>query len=596
MTFATRSWNIKYVSTNYLPLTTLTFASDFVAARYIRRRPSSHCESHPIVIWLCIVTREQGDADRIVLNGMCHAPDADYRSGNKEGCLRGTRKDVLWEIERWLADDVGRRIFWLNGLAGTGKSAIAKTFAEITFASGELGASFFCSRDFEDRSNLQMIFPTLAFQLAYRNQHFRTELLEVLKANPHVGRESLCAQMEKLIVRPLKTVTARTLIIIDALDECKDDQPASAILSILSRYIKKIPNANFFITGRPETRVCSGFRLESLSPITEVFKLREVKPEAVDSDIKLFFQARLTSLTKSRSDCNLIEDWPTSSDLEILCKKADGFFIYASTVIKFIASEVDPPMQRLALITSLPDDTTMEGRAGVDQLYTRVLEQGFSDMEAEEHHHCSHFQHVVGTILLIFNPLSIKAISELLGRDTSYIHTIVQPLHPLLLIPAKIEDPILTFHKSFPDFLMDPNRCKGKQFVVEPIVLHAEILLSCLNLMREKLRKNICNLDDYAILSKVEDLASYQKDHIGDALGYACQFWTKHLLGVPSSSPYAQELQRGIDQFFKEQFLHWIEVLALMKRLDIGVYAINDIKQWYTQVSTIWSIFPDPYS
>ena len=58
----------------------------------------------------------------------------------------------------------GQQIFWLNGLAGTGKSTIAQTFAETAFADGKLGASFFCSRDFEDRSNLQTIFPTIAFQ------------------------------------------------------------------------------------------------------------------------------------------------------------------------------------------------------------------------------------------------------------------------------------------------------------------------------------------------------------------------------------------------------------------------------------------------
>ena len=515
------------------------------------------------------------------------ASDADYRSGNREGCLRGTRKAVLWEIERWLAGDVGRRIFWLNGLAGTGKSTIAKTFAEITFAGGDLGATFFCSRDFEDRSNLRMIFPTLAFQLAYRYPRFRVELIKDLKANPHPGRESLCAQMERLIVRPLKAAKIRTLIIIDALDECRDEQPSSAILSILSYYANQISSVKFFITGRPETWISSGFRLESLAPITEVLKLREVKPEAVDSDIEQFFQTRLTSLTKNRSDCNLAEDWPTQSDLKTLCENANGFFIYASTVIKIITSGTDLPSQRLALITSPPDDTTGEGRAVVDQLYTRVLEQGFNNVQVEEYCHYSHFQHVVGTILLLFNPLSIKAISELLKHDTSYIYTIVQPLHSLLLIPAKIEDPILTFHKSFPDFLMDPERCKDEQFSVEPAAIHAEILLSCLNLMGEKLGRNICHLDDYAILSEVEDLATHQKDHIGDALGYACQFWTKHLLGVPSSSTYIQELERGIDKFFKVQFLHWIEVLALLKRLDTGVYAMNDVKQWYIQVSAI---------
>jgi adenylylsulfate kinase-like enzyme len=85
-----------------------------------------------------------------------------------------------------------RQVFWLSGLAGTGKSTIAQTFAETAFADGMLGASFFCSRDFKDRSNLQTIFRTLAYQLAYRYPNFRAKLLEVLKANPDAGQESLC--------------------------------------------------------------------------------------------------------------------------------------------------------------------------------------------------------------------------------------------------------------------------------------------------------------------------------------------------------------------------------------------------------------------
>jgi len=148
---------------------------------------------------------------------MHHTADASYLSGNRQGCLRGTRKGVLWEIEHWLAEKEQQQIFWLNGLAGTGKSTIAQTFAERTFAGGKLGASFFCSRDFEDRSNLQAIFPTLAFQLAYRYLLFWERLVQVLKAYPDVAQESLCSQMEKLIAGPLKAAHIPTLIIIDAL-------------------------------------------------------------------------------------------------------------------------------------------------------------------------------------------------------------------------------------------------------------------------------------------------------------------------------------------------------------------------------------------
>ena len=518
---------------------------------------------------------------------MYHTPDAGYWCGNRRGCLRGTRKDVLWEIERWSTGAQEQHVFWLNGLAGTGKSTIAQTVAEAAFADGKLGASFFCSRDFAERSNLQAIFPTLAFQLAHQYPSFRKELLRVLKVRRDAGRGSLCSQLEMLLVGPLKAAKISTLIIIDALDECKDEEPSSAILSILSRYVDRIPHVKFFITGRPEPRIRSGFRLESLRPITEVFRLHNVARSSVDHDIRLLFRTQLADIAKSRSDCDFTEDWPNLSDIDVLCMKAAGLFIYASTVVKFVAVGHRNPTRQLERIISLPESTAYEGRAGVDLLYTQILEQAAADVDRVEDDDeiYSHFKTVVGAILLAHNPLSAKALSDLLKLPD--IYTTLRSLHSLLLVPEATEDPICIFHKSFPDFLTDPNRCKDEKFLVKPSVCHAETLLSCLRIMREKLKRNICNLEDYAILSEVKDFSTQKKDHIGEALEYACQFWTKHLLDVPSDSPCVQEVQRAIDQFFTTHFLHWIEVLVVVENLDVGIYAMNDLEQWYTRVSTM---------
>ena len=122
---------------------------------------------------------------------------------------------------------------------------------------------------------------------------------------------------------------------------------------------------------------------------------------------------------------------------------------------------------------------------------------------------------------------------------------------------------------------------------MEPTVHHAEIVLSCLNLMKDRLKRNICKLDDYAVLNKVKDLSVYKKDHIGDALEYACCFWTKHLLKIPGSSSYIEEVQKAIDDFFTAHLLYWIEVLSLIGNLNIGVHALNDIQQWHMLVSCV---------
>ena len=314
-----------------------------------------------------------------------------------------------------------------------------------------------------------------------------------------------------------------------------------------------------------------------------MLRLHDVKRSWVDSDIKLFFKTQLTDIAKTRSDCDFSRDWPSPFDINILCKKAAGFFIYASTVVKFISFKNRPPTEQLDRIIHPPQDTIHEGRSGIDLLYTQVLEQAVNEVDVDaEVHSC--FRTVVGAVLLVLNPLSARALSDLLG--TSVLSTL-HPLHSLLLVPDSTEDPIQAFHKSFPDFLMDPVRCKDEWFFVEPAVHHAEILLSCLNLMGERLKKNICNLDDYAVLSEVKDLSVRKKEYIGDALEYACQFWTKHLLKVPINGSHAGEVQEAIGQFFGVHLLYWIEVLALIGSLGVGVYAMNDVEQWYALVSVV---------
>ena len=259
--------------------------------------------------------------------------------------------------------------------------------------------------------------------------------------------------MEKLIIGPLKAAHTPTLIIIDALDECKDEEPASAILSILSCHMNGIPGVKFFITGRLEPRIRSGFCLKSLLPITEVLKLHEVKPEVVNNDIKLYLQTKLTDLAESRSDCGSMGDWPSSSDINILCEKAAGFFIYASTVIKFVGSGNRGPTIQLNQIISLPQSTFHKGRSGIDLLYTQVLEQAVGVVNLDDEEPYSHFRTVVGAVVLMFNPLSVKALSDLLGQPD--ISTTLCSLHSLLFIPTNEVAPIHVFHKSFPDFLMD---------------------------------------------------------------------------------------------------------------------------------------------
>ena len=507
--------------------------------------------------------------------------DAGYQAGHHDTCLRGTREFVLGDIMRWAKDPQDRHVFWLNGLAGTGKSTIAQTFSEMAAKAGILGASFFCSRDYLDRRELKNIFPTLAYQLACRYPAFRRYIIPVIKQDPTVASNSLISQLEDLIVGPLSSSDISCVIIVDALDECIDDQPASAILSVLGRHVKKLSSDKFFITGRPEPRIRTGFRLPLLEPLTQIFLLHEVKPSNVDEDIKLYLQEELTGVSKRRSDLDLSDPWPCGEDLTILTKKSSGLFIFASTLVRFIGSGYHEPNERLQLIITPSDSTIHEGREGIDPLYTQILVHAFSDVKDATVF--TNLRRVLGVVVLAFNPLSRVQIAGILGVNTSLITRSLRHLHSVLFVPNEDSKEIRVFHKSFPDFLQDRDRCPDPKFFIDSPLHHGDIALDCLELLK-KLKRNPCNLPDFTMNLDVANLSKVLEDKVGGATQYACDYWVLHIRSSPTTNDYTVRLVSSATEFFERSVVPWIEVMSLQNRLESVIHSIYNLLDWLGMV------------
>ena len=519
-------------------------------------------------------------ADLSVLNNCRRARGAGYQHGNRRGCLRGTRETVLEEIESWAEDFDEPPIFWLNGLAGTGKSTIAQTTAERVFANGQLGASFFCSRDFEDRSDLRFVFPTLSFQLAHRYHKFRSHLITLLQSNPDIVDESLCSQMERLIVEPLQSADVSTVILIDALDECVDEEPSSTILSVLGRFIKKVPRVKFFITGRPEPRIKTGFRLPLLVDSTDIFVLHDIHPSLINSDIRLFLHHELSELAQQRQ----IDGWPSEDDLNLLCHRAAGLFVYAVATIKFLGSTTHLPKKQLNAIVNLPECTVAEGKTRfhhnttLDSLYTSILQTAFREGDPEVD---SKVRSTIGAVALLVNPLPPVGIAELIGLDPEEVTLLLTLVHSLLALDEDFGQPVKLFHKSFPDFITDPSRCTNPRFYISPGHLHSELAIGCLRVMNDKLEWNLLSLPHYTLNSEVKDLQTRVSDQISIALRYACQSWQKHLTKTRGDITGVISL---LHIFLREKFLAWLEVVSVLRVTRGAVFALEKLMYWIQEV------------
>jgi len=172
-----------------------------------------------------------------ILSHLPFASDAPFNSYKKQHdptCLPNTRVDVLEKINKWIHNQDEQCLFWLNGLAGTGKSTIARTIARQSYEKGHLGASFFFSRGGGDVGTAEKFVTSIAQQLASHSSILREYICESLHQHQDIASQSLHDQWRQLILQPFSKLKHKShlpfVLVIDALDECDGNNNIITIL------------------------------------------------------------------------------------------------------------------------------------------------------------------------------------------------------------------------------------------------------------------------------------------------------------------------------------------------------------------------------
>ncbi|ESK86798.1 nwd2 [Moniliophthora roreri MCA 2997] len=394
-------------------------------------------------------------------------------------CHPETRQEIKADILQWCrSPSSDANVFWVNGPAGVGKSAIAQTIAELVEDEGLLASSFFFSRNDGKRGDATYLVPTIAYQLAYRIPELNDAMTKIIQQHPGILSSSFDVQFSELLVGSCQLAVelygqewmsglTRRVIVIDGLDECetqrslarqllgrKEIRPQDLIPPIAPMLNRNLP-FQFLLFSRPEPRIREALEAATFGPHMR----RHGLDDSWDArrDIRTFLDDGFSGIRTSPRNANIQfpDIWPASGVIDKLIDKACGQFIYAATVLKFVDDEYSQPIKQLSIVLGL--SPTVKGNSpfqDLDVLYRQILSSNpdrrkvmrvLCALVRLEHLQCDRLRP------------NAKCIETLLGLEESEVSAALSSMHSVLDI-ADSEVEIRILHVSFSDFLRNKSR------------------------------------------------------------------------------------------------------------------------------------------
>lgn len=506
------------------------------------------------------------------LDELRFASGATIDAQDPEGCMDGTRIGILDELKTWYKDPNGSRIFWLDGMAGTGKSAIARSFCHMLQSDGSLLGSFFCSRrGLVEQGDVLRILPTLSISLALRFPSYKWSLLSVLQKYPISPHANLQLQFKRLLESPCQKIfddTAPTgVLVIDALDECSDEDAVSCFLEQLIAIESTVP-FKFFLTSRPEPQIRT--RLDTNLELRRVIRLHEVEQTTVAMDLKLYITAQLEAIRRNSFD-DYPPDWPSSEAISKLTLLSGNLFIYAFTAKEYIKVN---PVKRLETLMNAASVTDRPLVEPLDAMYSFILQEA-TDPRKYTADEILATKEMLLTVVSLLEPVSISTLAELMSLSRRNIRFWLNRLHAVISVPRHDEIGVIsTFHASFGDFLTTPGRAPDG-VLVKLSDGHQILAQACIRRM-DALCFNIAKCPSSYLPNSKQTL-----EHIPQSLLYACVSCVHHTQGATDS----QTLLPSLVAVFMKKFLFWLEVLSATCTIHKGQEIVNLLSRIYTDVS-----------
>ncbi|TPX30758.1 hypothetical protein SmJEL517_g05739 [Synchytrium microbalum] len=466
--------------------------------------------------------------------------------------LPNTRDSVIREIRQWMLDDAGEQCYWLNGVAGSGKSIVAAAIVKELEDARIPVVPFFCKFDQAGQDEVRSLIRTMAFGLARALPEYCL-LLHQLFATSKTFGDGYTAEtlFEQLILNPLNDIhqpTDRMVILIDALDEVGQTEEGGSngsldrqsLLGLFANPTRmaRLPSwVKFIITSRPEDDIAQS--------LTRSFATKRIDLDAKynQDDIRFYITTRMD---RSRP---LLPSAEWEDVINMLVIKSTGLFLWA-TIVCEILRRCSTELYLQRLLTDIDSGNAIRGETAMDDMFARVLHLAIADEDKEWiEDWLASYKAVVGVIICLKSSLSVHAVASLVYKNPEEVRRIIARMPSVFESciqddGTRMVETIRIIHKSVADYLTDKNRCRDLRFYIDTREAEGVLSSHCLQILTRELKFSATtSLPDKvaALMGKVIGSTSY--------LDYICKFWMDHLSSenVASSTPNSHTVNRFLN-------------------------------------------------
>jgi len=475
-------------------------------------------------------------------------------------CMEGTRGGLLNQIMAWAANESETgNLYWIHGLPGIGKTSLAHSICEKLHNVQRLAGAFFCQRDDANMSELRNILPTLISKLAEIFPPFRRIVADRLRSDPNLTSKSMKDSLFLDFICNLPRHPKHALVfVIDALDECGDNQDRPVLLRVLNEAAAHAPWLKIIVTSRPEDEIQHFFHCLPRSSYSPYDLSMDQDAEA---DLHTFARSQFDLVAKV---WHLPTPWPGQLLFDRVISRANGLFIFIKTLV--LALKQCENLEE-TLKAALQDS----GLKPLYNLYSSILKTRRVPNNAE-------FRQVIGVLLTAtpYRTLNEDSIAELAGVMPNLVKKWVDDLSSLLHRDEVANGGVRVRHLSISEFFVS-DHCAYKVNIEDA---NTQLGSACLKTMMEQLRFNICNLDDSRLANAdINDLPFRIKEHVSDALQYSSLYWSNHLCFTPDNGDPC--VWGKLKEFFEGLYgLFWVEVLSIMGMVPIGAPSLRRVISW----------------